>query len=260
VLNNFNQLVPVGVIGEICVSGTGLARGYLNRERLTNEKFVPHPYKPGELMYKTGDAGKWLPDGSIEFAGRNDDQVKIRGHRIETGEIEKLLLKHELLREVIVLPIGEGNEKFLCAYYTASVDLTGIELRAYLQARLPLYMVPAYFMQIEKMPLTQNGKIDKKALPVPVLQKTSNYIAPRNEVEERLAAIWSDVLNLEKDSISIDDNFFESGGHSLKANDLISKIHKEMGTRLPVAEVFKKPTIEELAEMIENALWVKNEN
>jgi len=159
---------------------------------------------------------------------------------------------------VIVLPIGEGSGKFLCAYYTASTALSG--LREYLHGHLPSYMVPAYFMQVDKMPLTQNGKIDKKALPIPALPKTSNYIAPRNEVEERLAAIWCDVLDLEKDSISVDANFFESGGHSLKANDLISKIHKEMGAKLPVAEVFKKPTVEELAESIGNILWIKNQN
>jgi amino acid adenylation domain-containing protein/non-ribosomal peptide synthase protein (TIGR01720 family) len=259
VLNAFNRLVPVGVIGEVCVSGNGLARGYLNRDALTKEKFVPHPYKPGELMYKTGDAGKWLADGSIEFVGRNDDQVKIRGHRIEIGEIEKLLLKHDLIRETIVIPAGEGTGKYLCAYFTANEEISSSQLRAYLNEHLPAYMVPSYFMQIEKMPLTKNAKVDKKALPAPELSRANNYTAPRNEVEEKLTAIWSDVLGVSKDTISIDSNFFEWGGHSLKANTLVSKIHQEMGAKLPIAEVFRKPTVEELAELIENALWVKTE-
>jgi amino acid adenylation domain-containing protein/non-ribosomal peptide synthase protein (TIGR01720 family) len=259
VLNAFNRLVPVGVTGEICVSGDGLARGYLNRDELTKEKFVPHPYKPGQMMYKTGDAGKWLPDGSIEFIGRNDDQVKIRGHRIEIGEIEKLLLKHELVRETIVIAAGEGTGKYLCAYFTASQDLSASQLRAYLHEQLPAYMVPAYFMQIEKMPLTKNGKVDKKALPAPELTRANNYTAPRNEVEAKLTDIWSDVLGVARESISVNSNFFEWGGHSLKANTLVTKIHQQMGAKLPIAEVFKKPTVEELAELVENALWVKSE-
>jgi acyl carrier protein len=185
--------------------------------------------------------------------------VKIRGHRIEIGEIEKLLLKHELVRETIVIAAGEGTGKYLCAYFTASQDLSASQLRAYLHEQLPAYMVPAYFMQIEKMPLTKNGKVDKKALPAPELTRANNYTAPRNEVEAKLTDIWSDVLGVARESISVNSNFFEWGGHSLKANTLVTKIHQQMGAKLPIAEVFKKPTVEELAELVENALWVKSE-
>ncbi|MDP4147651.1 MAG: amino acid adenylation domain-containing protein, partial [Bacillota bacterium] len=168
IVNKNNKLQPVGVPGELCISGEGLARGYLNRPELIAEKFVSNPYESGERMYKTGDLARWLPDGNIEFIGRIDHQIKIRGFRIELGEIESQLLKHEDIKEAVVIDREdkEGN-KYLCAYVVSDKEITVTELREHLSKELPDYMIPAYFMQLENIPLTPNGKIDRKALPEP---------------------------------------------------------------------------------------------
>ncbi|WP_235332395.1 non-ribosomal peptide synthetase, partial [Paenibacillus terrae] len=216
-LDENRQLVPVGVAGEMYVSGEGVARGYLNRVELTAEKFVSNPFEPGERMYRTGDLVRWLPDGNIEYLGRIDHQVKIRGYRIECGEVEARLLEHEAVREaVVVAKHDEREQAYLCAYYVSSETLSVTELRAHLAALLPEYMIPAYFVHLHQMPLTPNGKIDRNALPKPDRQVAeAGYEAPRSDIESRLADIWQGVLSVER--IGIHDHFFALGGDSIKA-------------------------------------------
>ncbi|MGG0120491.1 amino acid adenylation domain-containing protein [Bacillus paranthracis] len=252
VLKN-NEIVPVGVTGELYIAGDGLARGYVNRPELTAEKFIDNPFETGTKMYKTGDLARWLPDGNIEFLGRIDNQVKIRGFRIELGEIENRLLQCESINEAAVLvKENKVKEKYICAYVVSKKNLEELNLRSYLKDTLPEYMVPAYFVQVEKMPLTANGKLDRRALPEPNLDTSlTEYEAPRNEIEETLAKIWSDVLGVEK--IGINDNFFEHGGHSLRATMLMFKIHKQLNKEVSLKELFKYPTIKELGLYIENS-------
>ncbi|QAV18752.1 non-ribosomal peptide synthetase [Paenibacillus chitinolyticus] len=244
------RLLPVGLQGEICVGGDGLARGYLNREDLNREKFVPNPFRPGERMYRTGDLGRWLPDGSIEYLGRMDQQVKIRGYRIEPGEIETRLLGHESVREafVAVKESGEGL-KFLCAYIGTSDFLTPSEVKAYLSGRIPDYMIPARFVFLPSLPLTKNGKIDRRALPEPEQDglSSSPYAPPRSAKERLLAGVWESVLGVER--VGIDDNFFELGGHSLKAIQLISKA-QELGLEIGMHQLFQVQTIRGLSELL----------
>ncbi|MFJ8520731.1 amino acid adenylation domain-containing protein, partial [Lysinibacillus xylanilyticus] len=249
---NKNKQMPIEVEGELCISGDGVARGYLNNPELTVEKFVDNPFETGTKMYKTGDLARWLPDGNIEFLGRIDNQVKIRGFRIELGEIENRLLQHGSIKEAVVLAkeITE-NEKYICAYVVSENDVKELNLRGYLREVLPEYMVPSYFVRIEKMPLTPNGKLNRRALPEPNFEETINeYEAPRNETEKVLAEIWGEVLGIEK--VGVNDNFFEHGGHSLKATVLLSKIHKALNKEVPLKEIFKLPTIKELSAFIEN--------
>ncbi|MGG3840811.1 amino acid adenylation domain-containing protein, partial [Paenibacillus thiaminolyticus] len=246
-----DQLLPVGIAGELCISGTGLARGYLNRPELTAEKFVDNPFQPGTQMYRTGDLAKWLPDGNIEYLGRIDHQVKIRGYRIELGEVEAQLLETASIQEAVVVAREDGDgQKQLCAYFVADKELAASELRNVLSQNLPGYMVPSCCVQLKQMPLTSNGKIDRKALPAP--EGSSNtgteYVAPRTVVEIQLVQIWHEVLRHQ--NIGITDNFFDIGGHSLRAMALVAKIHKEMGAEIPLREVFQYPTIEQMAEVI----------
>ncbi|MDY8023490.1 amino acid adenylation domain-containing protein [Paenibacillus polymyxa] len=250
------HLAPTGVAGELCVSGPGLARGYLERPELTAEKFVPNPFAAGEVgyerMYRTGDLARWMPDGNIEYLGRIDHQVKIRGYRIELGEVEAQILKVEDVQEVIVLAqADEQGQNQLVAYYVAERDVSVGELRSLLGEELPNYMVPSYLVQLEQMPLTPNGKIDRKALPAPEgsLQSGADYVAPRTWVEVKLAQIWQDVLGLAQ--VGVKENFFEIGGHSLRATTLASKIHKELNKPLPLRSIFEAPTIEQLAAVME---------
>jgi amino acid adenylation domain-containing protein len=274
VLGAHGNLQPIGVSGELYISGRGLGRGYLNQPELTAEKFVnaavspstsPQPLNPkSQLLYKTGDLCRFLPHGNVEFLGRVDHQVKIRGFRIELGEIENLLLKHSLIREAVVLAREDaGKEKYLAAYIVPSPNTTSKTsrtsrtnetnqtspsiLRQYLSRTLPDYMIPAHFVWLEKLPLTANGKIDRRALPEPTLDVTGQYVAPADDVEEKLAALWADILSAGKEKISTAANFFELGGHSLKAVTLISRIHKEFDVRVPLAELFKNPTIKGMA-------------
>jgi amino acid adenylation domain-containing protein len=247
--------VPIGVAGEICLSGAGLARGYLNQEELTKEKFIPHPFKPGERLYRTGDIGRWLPDGNIEFLGRNDHQVKIRGYRIELGEIEHCLRNHESVQEAVVLAKSfdstDPHSKDLVAYVTAKDGLNVTTLRNHLKNRLPDYMMPSYFVQLEKFPLTASGKIDRRNLPNPAeagMGLESEYVAPRDEVEQKLADIWQRVLGVNK--VGIQDNFFELGGTSIKAIQTVNKIHKTLDVELKLGDFFAYPTIAELAHCL----------
>jgi amino acid adenylation domain-containing protein len=252
VLDEQGHLVPVGVVGELCVGGAGLALGYLNQPELTAEKFVPNPYRPGERMYKTGDLVRWLPDGNIEFRGRKDGQVKIAGYRIEPGEVESVLQRHPQIDSAVVMAKPNKNgEKELVAYYVAAMPLTASDLRTYMGGLVPAYMVPGYFVQLEAMPLNPNGKVDRKLLPDPQelgLNSGIEYVAPTNETEERLVEIWKEILG--REPIGIKDNFFDLGGHSLKVTQLISKINIAFGVGIGIETVFLEPTIESIAQRI----------
>ncbi|HEX3048878.1 MAG TPA: amino acid adenylation domain-containing protein, partial [Bacillota bacterium] len=278
VVDQANHLQPIGVAGELCIAGDGLARGYLNRPELTGEKFVVRAAPPQEgiretpqRIYRTGDLARWLPDGNVEYLGRIDNQVKLRGFRIELGEIEVELLKHTGISEAVVIAREdkEGN-KYLCAYIVSGAELTVGELRTHLSARLPEYMIPSSFIQLEYMPLTPNGKIDRRSL---VDQKNlsepgvpgtgGKYAAPRNELEKLLCDIWREVLNIE--IIGIDDDFFEVGGHSLLVMKLEVAMEKA-DLRIENADIFKYRTIRNIAALLQGeretitAEPIKNQN
>ncbi|MFC0215898.1 amino acid adenylation domain-containing protein [Paenibacillus chartarius] len=246
------RLQPIGVPGELCIAGVGVARGYVNKPELTDEKFVDNPWSPGMKMYRTGDLARWLPDGTIEYLGRIDFQVKIRGYRIELGELETALLKHDAVRETVVVAL-EDEEKlyYLCAYFTADRELTVTELREHLGRDLPSYMIPAHFVQLESMPLSPNGKINRKALPKPEgrIATGTEYVAPRTPTEELLAGLWQEALGVER--IGVHDSFFALGGHSLKAMSLLAQTHKTFGIELPLRFLFESPTIEAAGRYID---------
>ncbi len=249
------NLQPVGVNGELCISGAGVGRGYINQPELTREKFKTDSYFPGERIYKTGDLARWLPDGNIEFLGRMDHQVKIRGNRIELGEIENRLLEHQAIKEAVVIAREDpSNNKYLCAYIVAESELAVSELRDYISKKLPEYMIPSYFIQLDKMPLNPNGKIDRKQLPEPGgdLNTQATYEAPRNEIEMKLMEIWRKVL--EGGRIGIHDNFFELGGHSLKAINILLLINQEFGLTISINELFERQTIAKMADLIQNII------
>jgi amino acid adenylation domain-containing protein len=260
IVNETEQLLPKGLIGELCIGGDGLARGYLNQEALTKEKFIASPFKAGERLYKTGDLGRWLPDGNIEFIGRKDDQVKIRGYRIELGEIEHAFLNHAAINEAVVLAReNEPGEKELAAYITSGIEQDINSLRAYLKERLPAYMIPAHIVQLEAMPITANGKIDKKSLPDPAVDGSTSvgaYVAPRNETEQKLVKIWEEVL--QRENIGVKDDFFALGGHSLKALKVIFRVNEEFKTGVKVSNLFNTSSIEDFAILIDYILNKKN--
>lgn len=261
---NLHQL-PVGIAGDLYVSGPGLARGYLNRPEITAEKFVQDPFSdvPGTRMYKTGDLARYLANGEIEFAGRIDDQVKIRGYRVELEEIEAVLGAHPGVHEVVIVARENASgEKSLIAYLVPSREQvpTASELRTYLKQKLPAYMVPAAVVLLEAMPKTPNGKVDKRALPAPKaadFAAAEEYVAPATELQSALAKIWESVLD--KKPIGIRDNFFELGGHSLLAARLMHRIEQQLGKRLPLAMLLQAPTIEDLSRVIgggqESSSW-----
>ncbi|MED4580173.1 amino acid adenylation domain-containing protein, partial [Bacillus atrophaeus] len=251
VLNADMKPVPIGVPGEMYISGTGIARGYLNRPDLTAEKFVEHPFTAGEKMYKTGDVARWLPDGHMEYLGRIDHQVKIRGYRIEIGEIEAALLQVESVKEAVVFALGEEGSKQLCAYLVGDKSLNTLQLKQQLLHKLPAYMIPAYFIRVEEMPLTDNGKIDRKALPAPDgnMPTGTEYVAPGTLIEKQLSEIWKDVLA--HSDLGIKDNFFDVGGHSLKVLQLIHQINAVLGIKMHYHVVYDCPTIETMARVIQ---------
>ncbi|WP_160716659.1 non-ribosomal peptide synthetase [Chitinophaga solisilvae] len=253
ILDGRQQLMPVGVPGELCVCGAGLAKGYMNNPALTQEKFVPDPFRPGELLYRSGDIGRWLPDGNIEYIGRKDHQVKIRGYRIETGEVETALLRHERIKSALVIarPEPGGSHHALVAYITATEQLEARALKQYLSGILPEYMVPAWFVQLDAFPLTANGKTDRKALPDPAkdgLSGGESYVAPQTTAEKQLAAIWEAVLG--REAVGRHDNFFELGGHSLAAMQVISRVHHGMKVQIGLQHFFEHPELQSLAERI----------
>ncbi|OMF83830.1 non-ribosomal peptide synthetase, partial [Paenibacillus sp. FSL R7-0273] len=253
IVNDKRQLQPVGVAGELCIAGDGLARGYYNRPELTAEKFLDNPFGPGMRMYRTGDLARWLPDGSLEYLGRIDHQVKIRGYRIECGEIEARLLAHASVREAVVMAReDEQGHAYLCAYLVSDAAVAVPELRAHLAIQLPDYMIPSYFVELERIPLNNNGKVDRKALPAPDREAyTEGCEAPRDVLETQLAALFAVVLGVNE--VGINDSFFERGGHSLKAVALVSRIHQQLGVELPLRELFARPTVKALAAHVRSA-------
>ncbi|OOM73735.1 linear gramicidin synthase subunit D [Clostridium puniceum] len=250
ILDKNNCLVPIGVPGELCVSGDGLARGYLNREELTAEKFIDNPFESGTRMYKTGDIVKWLPDGNIEYIRRIDNQIKIRGFRIELGEIENQLLKLESINGAVVVHKTNKNQTSnLYAYVTAKEEIAVTLLKDQLAKKLPSYMIPSYIIQINKLPLTPNGKIDietlfKKEIAQAVKEKCE---APRNQVEENILNVWKDVLGI--DGIGISHNYYELGGDSIKSIQIVSRLQK-YNINLKVKDIMEYTTIKQLSKHV----------
>jgi bacitracin synthase 3 len=246
-------LQPIGIPGELCIAGTGLARGYLNRPELTAEKFVTNHLSQAPL-YRTGDLARWLPDGNIEFLGRIDQQIKIRGYRIELGEIKHQLLKHDDIKDAVVLVKGENRtERYLCAYYVSHKKTVATGLSNYLAKNLPDYMIPSHFLKVEQIPITANGKVDIQALPEPVYDgEEGSYVAPRNFIQHKLLEIWSKLLHIEEEKISIDENFFKLGGNSLNATLMANRIHKDLSVKISVREIFATPQISLLSKHIES--------
>src|SRR6185295_4109869 len=238
ILDACGMPAPQGVPGEICIAGAGLARGYWDRPELTAERFVPDALsrEPGARMYRTGDLGRWTAAGEIEYLGRLDHQVKIRGHRIELGEIESALECHESVASAVVIAREEpSGDKRLAAYVVFTAhggDDAVAGLRTYLTRQLPAYMVPSFIVALDEMPLTPNGKIDRKKLPAPAdVEIGRPVVAPRTPIEERLAIIWQETLSVGR--VSADDNFFELGGHSLLAMRMVSRVRESFGVELP---------------------------
>jgi len=258
ILDRHLEPVPIGATGEILIGGAGVARGYLNRPEVTAQRFIASPFVEGDRLYRTGDLARYRPDGTIEFLGRDDFQVKIRGFRIELGEIEARLAEHAGVLAAVVLAREEApGEKRLVAYYTARRDVAAPEakaLRAHLAANLPEYMVPAAFVRLEAMPLTANGKLDRRALPAPEMDAFSarGYEPPSGQTEERLAKIWVNLLRVER--VGRHDNFFELGGHSLMGVRLMSEIRKVFGKPLALGVLFSQPTVAGLAGNLERGV------
>jgi tyrocidine synthetase-3 len=303
VLNAELQPQPIGIVGELYIGGAGVGRGYLSHPEWNEGVFIPNPFRAGERMYRTGDLGRRLANGEFVYAGRRDHQVKIRGHRIEIGEVEQQFLRHEQVKEVVVMAFKEADgEHALCAYVVMDAEVgesaaegsyysvqaasehDGTEssnehggrsmaqessagpssnaastLRGYLGGRLPAYMIPAYVMTLESIPLTPTGKVDRKALPKPQPAERSErqYTAPRTETERRLAVLWQELL--QTDNIGATDSFFELGGHSLKAAALVSHLQEQFGVNVPLRALFLNPTLESLASVIDGGRVQKHQ-
>lgn len=261
VLDRHRQPLPIGMPGEIAIGGVGLAQGYLNRPKLTAERFVPHPFRPGERLYLTGDMGQWQPNGALAYLGRNDHQVKIRGNRVELGEIENTLLRHEAVEQAVVVAVGEdGQEKSLCAYYLSASGLSPDGLRQYLADRLPAFMQPAWLVPVSSFSFTANGKIDRKVLPAVssgVAPLPHTALVPGNPLEADLAATVAEVLNTQ--AVGMQDNFFTIGLDSLKLIRVFNRLQPHYPEITEVTDLFKAPTVQLLARHIETtrtpAVW-----
>lgn len=266
VLDNNLTPLPIGAIGELYITGVGLAHGYINKAELTKEKFIDNPFQSSlektqekyERLYKTGDLVRWLQDSNLEYVGRNDHQVKIRGFRVELDEIENVLLSFEGVKQAVVLvkehlaanKVSSSGNKYLVGYYITENKLNEIDLLKYLQSRLPEYMVPNILVHLKSLPLTINGKLDRKALPEPDFNNVDSYIKPRNELEKNICKIWSEVLGLPEDKIGIQDDFFRLGGNSILAIRLISIINSHYQSHLKISDIFVYKTIESLLPRI----------
>ena len=249
VLDEWLQVVPIGVAGELYVGGEGLARGYIGESQLTAERFVPNPFgtSPGERLYRTQDRARWLPDGNLEFLGRLDSQVKIRGFRVEPGEVEAVLAHHpQVSHAAVVARENIPGDKRLVAYivHGAGARLTPQEWRDYVLSKLPEYLCPSTFVLLDELPLTTNGKVDRRALPAPDWQASGPYVAPKNLEEEMLCGIWESLLRIER--VGVHDNFFELGGHSMVATQVISRIRRRFGIEAPLRLLFEAPTVAQL--------------
>jgi amino acid adenylation domain-containing protein len=256
VLDRDQRLVPIGVVGELYLGGAGLARGYLGQPALTAERFVPHPFgqMPGARLYRSGDRVRMRKDGTLEFLGRLDQQVKVRGFRIEPGEIEAMLRQHPQVREALVVVREQGGERQLVAYLAAVAPQEALqrsELRAWLARRLPGYLVPAHLVVLDALPLSPNGKLDRRALPAPTPHDAGEvavYQAPRTPIEELLAGIWAEVLHVEQ--VGVHDHFFALGGYSLPGMQVISRVKNALGTEVPLRLLFEQPTLAAFARQL----------
>ena len=256
VLDRHLRPVPDMLPGELCVGGAGVARGYLNRGELCAERFVPDAFsgERGARLYRSGDLVRRLPGGDIEYLGRIDQQVKIRGYRIELGEIEAVLNQHESVREaVVVMREDGGSEKRLVCYLvpvSAAPEVEG--LREFLRLKLPDYMIPSAFVTLKEIPLTPNGKVDRRALPAPSQTRPAlrqNYLAPRNELEQMLASMWCEILGIEQ--VGICDNFFDLGGDSIRGAIFINRLQERLGEIVHVVVIFTMPSVEQLAQYLD---------
>lgn len=242
---NGNNPCGIGMPGELCIAGAGIARGYLKRRELTAEKFIDNPFGEGKL-YRSGDLARWLPDGNIDFLGRMDEQVKIRGFRIELGEIESVIRDISYVKDTAVIVREDaGGEKSIYGYIVSEIEVDFDEIRRILHTKLPDYMVPTYMMQIDKIPLTRNGKLDKRVLPQIEVISGKEYVEPKTEIEKTVINIFEQVLGTKP--IGVKDDFFEIGGHSLRATRVVNMIESATGVRLPLKIMFEKPTAEELS-------------
>jgi amino acid adenylation domain-containing protein len=255
ILDDFLGPVPIGVAGELYIGGMGVARGYLKQPGMTADKFLPDPFSelPGARMYRTGDLARYLPDGNIDFLGRIDHQVKIRGLRIELGEIETILSQHSAVREAVVEAVEyAAGDRRLVAYVVpeSGREPASSELRGLLRGKLPQYMVPSAFVVLDTLPLTPNRKVDRAALPRPgrTGQSGASFVAPRTPVQEVLAAVWVQVLGVER--VGIHDSFFDLGGHSLLGTQVISRIQDLLKVQLPLRALFEAPTVAELSQVV----------
>lgn len=266
ILNDHLGLCPVGVRGEICVAGLGVGKGYWHDEEKTREAFVPNPYveELGDpdhgMLYKTGDIGYYREDGNVVYAGRKDDQLKINGNRVELGEIESRLSLHGAIKEAAVVAKGQDTSKYLAAYYVSDEPVEQSELRLYLMGQLPDYMVPAIYERLDKMPLTSNGKLDRKELPEPVITISEDFVKPNTVIEIKLSEIWADVLKIDNELVSVTADFFSLGGNSLMSITLVGKIHKALNVKISLREFFENPTVRATAEYIDTVSWLSQES
>jgi acyl-coenzyme A synthetase/AMP-(fatty) acid ligase/acyl carrier protein len=259
VLDKQWQPVPIGVTGELYVGGDGLARDYLHQPRLTAEKFIPHPFagQPGARLYSTGDLVRYRPDGTIEFLGRRDHQVKVRGFRIELGEIETVLKRHEAVQDVFVMVrTAAAQDKVLVAYVVPRWERPFLPsaLRQYTATQLPPYMVPDVFVSLDTLPLNPNGKVDRNKLPQPEqsLAQEQPYATPITPTEQTIAAIWADLLGLEK--VGLQHNFFDLGGHSLLIIQAMARIHQQFSIEIPMRTIFEAPALVDFAAKVDQLL------
>lgn len=250
IVNSNMNLSPIGIPGEICISGDGVGNGYINQNDLTKKSFIKNPFNENSLLYKTGDLGFYNNDGTITCLGRVDNQIKIRGLRIELEEIEKSILKLREIKDcVVVKKQSEDGHEFLCAYYVKTLPIKPLKIRMYLQKTLTNYMVPQYFVELDELPYTPNGKIDKKSLPMPKVTDNMDIVEPKNKTEKKLKEIFEDVLGV--NTISTDSNFFELGGDSLSAIKLSTKIYDKLKIQVGIKIIFDNPTIIDLATVID---------
>ncbi|SFR72173.1 non-ribosomal peptide synthetase [Anaeromicropila populeti] len=244
----------IGIPGELYIAGDSVGRGYINNRELTKERFIDDPFCPGSRMYKTGDLARWLPNGEIYFMGRLDHQVKIRGFRVEVGGIETQLVKHSSIKDAcVIVKKNEQGLSYLCAYIVCTYQVEETEIREYLAQELPDYMIPSYFVQLDKIPLNSHGKVDRKLLPEPEVKSNNSaeYCGPKNDLEQKVGEIWCNVLGGEQ--INVNGNFFEQNGNSLSAVTLASKLNQELGVEIPLKEIFRHPTIREISCYISKA-------
>jgi acyl carrier protein len=252
VLNEHLEPVPVGIPGQLYVGGSGVSKGYLHKDALTRERFIENPHKAGEIIYKTGDLGKWLPGGSLEYLDRMDNQIQLRGYRVELGEIDYHLLKHEEIDEALTIARTDiRGEKYLCSYLVSREKLTAPALREDLAGKLPDYMIPSHFFQLDAIPLNSSGKPDLNGLQTygRPLEAGEDYIAPESEIEKKIADIWKEVIQVEKTGVN--DNFFEIGGNSLNIVQVKSKLKDVFGIDIPIAVMFEYPTIRSFVHYLE---------